>query len=243
MFRDTQKLQKEIRDHALYGAITDISSLRCFMEQHVICVWDLMCLLKSLQHENALGNENDLLPNGSAASHFQVYLKAMEEVGCDVSVVNEFMDHIRSGMDLKRAIANSRFPEGAKQFVRHTIRVLQQPIHVRTAVFFHSRGNLIPALFVEFIRELHRSEMPVPTLMHYFARHGEIDAEEHGLKTQVLLGRVYQGDPRRMLEGEEAAVRALRERIYLWDAIYSDLKTRQLMTMADKILLRRPRIS
>lgn len=265
MFRDTKKLQKEIREHALYGAITDISSLRCFMEQHVICVWDFMCLLKSLQqaftcthtawvppvdaeaarlvNEIVLAEESDRLPNGTASSHFEMYLRAMEEVGCDLSVMNEFIDRIRSGQSLVRAVSESRFNDGAKRFVRHTIEVLQQPIHVQAAVFFHSRENLIPGIFQEFVREIHRNEMPVPTLMHYFVRHAKIDADEHTPKAQILLGRVYQGNSQRMLEGEEAAAKALKERLYLWDAIYSDLKIGQLATMADKILLRRARIS
>ncbi len=260
MFRDTKKLQKEIREHALYGAITDISALRCFMEQHVICVWDFMCLLKSLQqaftcthtawvppvdteaarliNEIVLTEESDRMADGTASSHFEMYLRAMEEIGCDTSVVNEFIDRIRCGQSLVRAVSESRFNDGAKRFVRHTIEVLQQPLHVQAAVFFHSRENLIPGMFQEFIREIHRNEMPVPTLMHYFVRHVEIDP-----KAQILLGRVYQGNSQRILEGEEAATKALKERLYLWDAIYSDLKIGQLTTMADKILLRRPRIS
>jgi hypothetical protein len=41
----------DLVEHPIYTAVESVDDLRCFMEQHVICVWDFMTLLKSLQHE------------------------------------------------------------------------------------------------------------------------------------------------------------------------------------------------
>src|SRR5689334_20045927 len=41
--------RQSVVGHEIYHALTDLESVRTFMEHHVFAVWDFMCLLKSLQ--------------------------------------------------------------------------------------------------------------------------------------------------------------------------------------------------
>jgi hypothetical protein len=98
--------QKEVlRNHRLYTSITDIDSIRIFMENHVYAVWDFMSLLKSLQNnlttisvpwtpakngslawlinEIVLAEESDINENGERKSHFEMYLDSMTELGAE----------------------------------------------------------------------------------------------------------------------------------------------------------------
>lgn len=80
------------------------------MQGHVFAVWDFMMLLKQLQrkltcvdkiwlppksnntarfiNEIVVGQQTDVHPDGkNHASHFQLYLEAMREVGADTTVI------------------------------------------------------------------------------------------------------------------------------------------------------------
>src|SRR3982750_435430 len=89
-----------LQDHTIYTKVSSLEHIRLFMEAHVFAVWDFMCLLKALQrmvtcvdipwmprgnpatrrliNEIVTGEESDLLPDGGGASHFELYLQAME---------------------------------------------------------------------------------------------------------------------------------------------------------------------
>ena len=108
------------------------------MRYHVFAVWDFMSLLKSLQKEITcvsppwkpskypaemvrlinqivLGEESDLDQSGNAISHFELYLKGMEEVGASTAEIRDFI----STMDL------NRIPDGARDFVKHNLQLAQ----------------------------------------------------------------------------------------------------------------------
>lgn len=42
-------LRAEILSHSVYSLLTDLASLRIFMQHHVFVVWDFMPLLKAIQ--------------------------------------------------------------------------------------------------------------------------------------------------------------------------------------------------
>ncbi len=97
--------KQALAPHQMYSAISSLDHVRTFMETHVFAVWDFMCLLKALQraltctetpwiprgdaatrrliNEIVLSEESDLLSDGTYASHFELYLTAMEEAGAE----------------------------------------------------------------------------------------------------------------------------------------------------------------
>ena len=89
--------------HPIYKLVNSPERMKAFMEAHIWAVWDFQSLLKAVQqqlscvtvpwtptpdaearrliNEIVLDEESDELPNGSFASHFELYLRSMEVAG------------------------------------------------------------------------------------------------------------------------------------------------------------------
>jgi hypothetical protein len=241
-----EQVKCAIAGHPLYGRIRTPEALRSFMERHVICVWDFMWLLKSLQrdltcvqgpwlppqdpeaarliNEIVLGEETDALEPGVYGSHFEWYVSAMQEVGCDLGPITRLLAAVRAGQPVEHALHTVGLPSEAVAFVRNTMSVLDRPVHVRTAVFFHSREDMIPRMFVQVVQELHAQGLRCATLRAYLQRHIEVDRDSHAPLAQRLLCRLYAHDPARQREAEEAALAALVARQQLWNVIAARLE-------------------
>ena len=135
----------EMRQHAVFSAIQDINDLRTFMQWHVFAVWDFMSLAKRLQqdftcvslpwmppseitaarlvNEIILGEETDVMPNGKAASHFEMYLIAMQEIGASTHQINDLLDLVQKGVPLYIALDQLNVNRAIKNFVLTTMKV------------------------------------------------------------------------------------------------------------------------
>jgi hypothetical protein len=100
-------------NHRLYQLLDSPKAICIFMQHHVWCVWDFQSLLKALQikltcmeipwvpspdplirrliNEIVLGEESDEDGIGGYLSHFELYLKAMQEMHADTKAINEFI--------------------------------------------------------------------------------------------------------------------------------------------------------
>ncbi len=128
------ELRSRLAQHLLYAELDDLRQLRLFMEHHVFAVWDFMSLLKSLQrdltctttpwtprpdpesahliNEIVLGEESDARSEGRGyASHFELYLEAMKEVGADRGPILRSLDHLASGLSVEKGLAEAGHPE------------------------------------------------------------------------------------------------------------------------------------
>ena len=107
---------------------------------------------------------------------------------------------------------------GTKPFGAATFKVLTQPLHIRAAVFFHGRENVIPRMFLPLAKALRDSGLPCNILVDYLEHHVEVDSGDHGPRAAKLLTGFYAGSEQRQQEAEQAALQSLAARSKLWDA-------------------------
>lgn len=126
--------------------LTDTARLRTFMEHHVFAVWDFMSLLKSLQilmtgadvpwvppsnsracriiNELVLGEESDDDGSGGNASHFELYLSAMQEAGANRFFIEGFVNGLsRDGFSTDSLQDNPFIPQLVRPFLTTTFRI------------------------------------------------------------------------------------------------------------------------
>lgn len=229
--------QVNLKFHPMYRELNSLKNLRIFMQYHVFAVWDFMSLLKSLQKEltsvkvpwsqssyNAemvrlineivLGEESDVDQNGVASSHFELYLKAMNEIGADTSLIHHFLQDFNF----------NQLPSELNKIVSYHLDIaLNQPVHCVAASFFYGREKLIPEMFESIVEILETEKLDCPTLIYYLKRHIEVDGEEHGPKALQFLNHLIQ-DPQKKKEAEQTANQSLKMRQRLWNFILSQMQ-------------------
>lgn len=234
-------LRKQIDHHPLYPSIQTLDHLKIFMESHVFAVWDFMSLLKSLQrkltcievpwiptnlpasrrfiNEIVLGEESDLY-NGRAASHFEIYLEAMEAIGADTRAIKRVIAAAPHRLDLDGV------PAPAARFVEATFHVIHhRSLAAQAAAFTFGREDAIPGMFRSLVRDLNR-EMggDLQPFVWYLERHIEVDGEDHGPLSLQMVTEICGGNNTLWEEATQAAEDAIRARIDLWDSIAKQIK-------------------
>jgi hypothetical protein len=247
---NTEKLQTAIVphrealiSHPLYTSIDTISDIQAFMEHHVFAVWDFMSLLKYLQinltctsipwmpvgsantrfliNEIVTGEESDVDQHGNRTSHFELYLKAMNEIGCDTKTISNLIHHLQSGKTIAEAIAASSLPDGPNHFLNQTFEFIHtNKLHVVAAVFTFGREDLIPDMFIEIIKTL-KAQFPdqLETLHYYIERHIEVDGGHHSHLALEMTEELCGDDEQKWKEATEATIAALQSRKLLWDSV------------------------
>ncbi len=244
-------LRERLLKHRLYGMLTGINALRTFVEYHCYAVWDFMSLLKCLQNKltctflpwNSPGNmfaarmineivvaeETDVTMDGKGyASHFDLYVEAMSEIGAETDTVRRFTDLIREGMPWNQAAPRTGVPEAAVKFVSHTLEVCQDHPACEVAAFFlFGRENLIPDMFRKIVEGIAAAEgASINAFRYYLDRHIGIDEEEHGPASERMMRALCGEDDTRWRLVKRAAEEALMARIALWDGIAEAIEAR-----------------
>ncbi len=239
--------RRELLDHAVYARLNSLPALRIFMEYHVYAVWDFMSLLKSLQrelccvtvpwlpvsqpaaarliNEIVLGEESDLDPQGNPASHFELYLRAMQEAEAQTAPIETFLQALREGNSVAQAARTAEIPQAAQEFLATTFDVLnQQDMPAIAAAFTFGREGLLPDLFTRIVASLHQL-FPghLQQFRYYLDRHIELDGEEHGPLADQLLLTLCGEHPSRWNRVETAAQAALAARKTLWDGMLAEI--------------------
>jgi hypothetical protein len=227
--------------HAAFAAIRSPQHVRVFMEHHVWAVWDFMSLLKSLQaeiaptrvpwvpprdaaaarliNEIATVEEGDDGPDGRPASHFEIYLQAMEEAGADTRPIRGFTSEIATGSAWEISLQHVPVPPAAAAFVRTTMDVIGRPLWARVAAFTIGREEVIPSMFSSLIGELDARRPQLSRLRWYLQRHVDVDGGDHGPMSARLFQRVCLVDPETRERSVEVGLEVLRARAALWDAV------------------------
>ncbi len=236
-------LRNQLVNHPVYAHIRTLPQLRLFMEHHVFAVWDFMSLLKALQrnltcvdlpwvpvgtaetryliNEIVLGEESDVDEAGKRISHFELYLEAMAQAGCQLTPVQEFLHQIRRRKGVAESMKEAGIPSASVDFVSSTFDVIDTgKSYLQAAVFTFGREDLIPGMFISFVRELSsRNPGNVDILKYYLERHIEVDGDHHSHLAYRMTEELCGDDEAKWQEATREVKKALLARIRLWDAI------------------------
>jgi hypothetical protein len=239
---DLGKLRDSMIHHPVFRAVSDIRSLRLFMEVHVFAVWDFMSLVKRLQRELTcltlpwlpptnrhaaqlinqivLGEETDIGPDGAPTSHLELYIAAMREVGADTTGFEQFSTALASGLPLAKAFDEAAVPDFVRNFTSHTLLIAREaPLIAAMASFFYGREDAIPQMFASLLADWGIDAATAPTFVYYLERHIEIDSDQHGPAAAAILTNLVAGDPQCQCAVLIAARRSIEARIRLWDGL------------------------
>ena len=235
-------LRHQLEQHPVFESLASQADLCCFMRAHVFAVWDFMSLLKRLQrdltsvdvpwrprqdrvaahliNEIVLGEESDIAPNGEPASHLDIYVDAMHEVGADTTQFRRFLQLVAHHVDPIDAMHAVGAPEYVRAFVAHTLRVAQHESTLTVMTnFFHGRENVIPRMFSALLQRWQVAEDRAPMFVFYLKRHIEVDGDSHGPMAQRIIERMIGDDPGRQELMLRGAIESVQARIALWDGL------------------------
>lgn len=247
-----EPLRLQLIEHPLYSSINSIQHLRIFMEHHLFAVWDFMSILKALQNEltcttipwvpkgtpalrrliNEIvhGEESDEDRNGRAASHYELYLEAMELAGANTKVIGGFIEQIQAGVPVAEALDKLNLPDSISNFVKFSFSTIDSgKTHNIAAIFTFGREDLIPDMFSALVKDLNASfPGKLDALVYYLDRHIELDGGEHGPLALTMIAELCGNDQHKWQEALAASKEALEVRIALWDGILEAIKQVEL---------------
>lgn len=244
---EIEPLRQQLIQHPVYTKLRTANHLAAFMEHHVYAVWDFMSLLKALQrsltcvelpwlpvgspetrfliNEIVLGEESDVNEQGKRLSHFELYLDAMKQAGCDRSALERFIGEVRNRKPVAESMAVAGVPQAARDFVNTTFEVIGTgKASLMAAVFTFGREDLIPGMFMSFVSELNaQSPNRVSILKYYLERHIEVDGDHHSHLAYQMTEELCGDDAGLWNEAAVWVKKALQARIRLWDSIAAQL--------------------
>lgn len=244
-----RRLRSELETHPVFAEIVHTEALRSFMQVHVFAVWDFMSLAKRLQrdltcvelpwmppsdpvaarliNDIVLAEESDVDVEGNPASHLDLYLAAMRDVGASTGQFERFMRELRAGASLTDALAVAEVPQFVRDFVQHTIGTCLHGSTLETmASFFYGRENVIPDMFQALLDHWGLSVAQAPGFVYYLQRHIELDGDSHGPAASRMIDAELARTVGGLQATREAARQALLARRALWDGTAALLRER-----------------
>ena len=244
-------LNERLRSHPLYEAMKSVEDVRVFMENHVFAVWDFMTILKSLQrsltcvetvwlpsgntlarrlvNEIVLCEESDEDGEGGYASHFEIYLRAMQRCQASTAQIDEFIAALRNGTGPLVALQNARIPDCTRQFVYRTLSTATHSQSCELAASFaYGREHMLPEVFERVIDEVGEiGNQQLGYFVNYLRRHIEMDGDSHGPMAEEMIRNLCGDSELRWRLAEQAALRAVEARIRLWDGVLAQIEARR----------------
>lgn len=238
-----ESFKTRLETHPIYESVATIDDLKCFMEHHIYSVWDFMSLIKYLQsvvapttspwvplgdasvrrfiNELVLEEESDETDiAGEYSSHFELYHRAMAEVGADTQPSFRFVE-TAGQHGIEQALALPDIPGPSRTFTTRTFQFIQEnrPHEVAAALAL-GREHIIPGMFRSILQRIGVSDKDAPIFHFYLNRHIHLDEDFHAPLSLRLLNRLCDGDNRKIEEAVNAANVAVNARIEFWDGVY-----------------------
>ncbi|MCH2044984.1 MAG: DUF3050 domain-containing protein [Saprospiraceae bacterium] len=241
--------RERLINHPLYTTLRDIEDIRTFMESHVYAVWDFMSLLKALQiqftcvelpwkpkpnpkiarfiNEIVWAEESDINEHKEAASHFEMYIASMKEVGADTNKIYQLIESINGLSDIESSLQAHKLSKAEYNFLSFTFETIQtKQAHKIAAAFTFGREDLIPDMFLSILRDSEReTQRRYPKLLYYLERHIEIDGDEHGPLALEMIQELCGDSSEKWDDVLALAKNALEKRIELWDGITTKIQS------------------
>ena len=240
--------KNQLENHPIYAAVSTIDDLQCFMEHHVYSVWDFMSLIKYLQSEVAptkypwtpqgegsvrrfinelvLEEESDETNiSGEYSSHFELYQKAMSEIGANISPSRKFTQTVKE-QGVNEALELSCVPSPSRAFTSTTFQFIKnnKPHQVAAALAL-GREHIIPCMFRSILKKTGVTDKEAPTFHYYLNRHIHLDEDFHAPLSLRLLNGLCGGDENKIEEAVAAARKAVTARIEFWDGVLAAINT------------------
>jgi len=216
------------------------------MEDHVFAVWDFMSIAKRLQRDLTSVNlpwipsedaalarfineiiyyeETDEGPDGVPASHLEIYLSAMREVGAKLDPFLEFITVLKAGGTPEQALNIPSIPQYVRDFVLRTLDVAINGNTVEVAAnFLYGREDIIPEMFQRILSIWENPKAEIPTFKFYLERHIKLDGDDHGPAARRMLERLTNNRDEHWEQATKAAQSSIKSRILLWDGCYDKL--------------------
>lgn len=222
-------------------AVWDFMSLLKHLQRELTCIdhpWVPVGdpRTRYLINEIVTDEECDVSEEGVRMSHFELYLLSMERAGAPTKEIEEFVRNMVSARNAAKAnglpvqnasevVAQSLSNVGAKEhvqkFVQSTFDVINSgKLHVAAACFTFGREDLIPHMFITFVRDLHQENPEkFQIFKYYLERHIEVDGDHHAILAHQMTALLCGDDDQKWTEATEAVKYALQARVDLWDAI------------------------
>jgi hypothetical protein len=218
------------------------------MEHHVYAVWDFMSLLKSLQiqitgstvpwlpppnrtaarliNEIVLQEESDETACSNFSSHFELYIRSMNECGASVAAIHDFLNLLRGGVQVQTALVQSSAPPSVQSFIGNTFSTIESKETIRIAsAFTFGREDLLPSVFEKIVDQLNsRNDGKLDIFRFYLNRHIELDAGHHGPMAEQMIESLCGDSLTNWQHVEMAASDALQARLCLWDGIHQQIQ-------------------
>ena len=241
--QNLEPLKSKLKNHNLYNIINTQEDLKIFCESHVFAVWDFMSLLKKLQieltsinipwmpsnnsevskliNEIVAGEETDEALDGSAISHYEMYINAINDIGVDTNLISNQISSLNDINTIIDDINKLDIDDYIKEFLKFTFRIINNDkTHEIASAFTFGREDLIPDMFIPLLEKINSSDNTrIDKLIYYFKRHIEVDGDMHGPMAMKMLSFLCSDDETKINESLVASKDALKVRIALWDGI------------------------
>lgn len=242
--KDIIKLKRrELFSHPLYTNITTKDDLRKFMEIHVFAVWDFMSLVKKLQRELtsvdyfwnpkkykvASRMINEIILNEETddigdefISHFELYIRSMNEIDSSTHLINNFVNHISNdNFDFRIRI----LPSELTKFVNATFSTINSnDIPFISGYFYYGREDPIPTMFSRIIENI-CDDYNCTFMRLYLQRHINLDADKHGPMSITMISEIVENNNDFLKRNLIGGICAIQHRINLWNFILLQLKS------------------
>ena len=154
-------------------------------------------------NEIILGEESDVCPDGSASSHLELYLEAMEEVGASTTPIKRFLQAL-DAEELGKEARKLRGTKGRNSICKRDSKSCWkwEPSFVAGAFTF-GRENF--AGFIPSVCPTLDQSHPGKFLdLVLFQRHIEVDGEEHGPLAIKMLEKTVEAGQGTVVDVEGA---------------------------------------